>query len=83
MNEELMQNMEEDHSCISEREEEKDWRVMFGNINGFPINNDDSSNPKIDKLQYLVETAMPDVLGISEHGRVINRLRREEQPHRL
>lgn len=78
-----MQNNEEEKDCIWEREDERDWRIMFGNINGFPTNNDDSSNPKMDQFQYLLETAIPDVLGISEHGKVMNRLQREEQPSRI
>lgn len=82
MHEVLAQSKKEEKGSICDRDDERDWRIMFGNINGFPRPSDEDKT-KIDQFQYLMETAMPDILGISEHGRVVNRLGRDEQPQRI
>jgi exonuclease III len=56
------------------------WRIVIGNINSFPNNNDGNNKYKLDNLQKLVQQQQCDILLISEHNRNLNNTPRRNHP---
>ena len=68
---------------IPNRKNPSDWRFIFGNINTLGDCTNKSNDMKWDQLKFLTDEAIPDVLGLSEHNRVILRMTRENRPQEV
>ena len=60
-----------------------DWRFFFGNINTLGNYDNKYNATKWGQLKYLFDESKPDVVGISEHSRVISRMKRENRPQEV
>lgn len=59
------------------------WRISIGNINSFPVEDNGSSNYKLDMLKKLVVSNHSDLILISEHNRNIQNVQSAKQPNNL
>ena len=57
-----------------------DWRIMFGNINGFPLETNQGNDMKLDIWEKFYKQADAEVVGISEHKLNIPILARRDKP---
>ena len=60
-----------------------DWRIIFGNINTLGDNSNNYNAVKWDKFKYMIDETQPDVVGLSEHNRVITRMTRDNRPQEV
>jgi hypothetical protein len=68
---------------IPNRRSTNDWRFLFGNINTLGNYNNRYNDMKWDQLKYIIDEVQPDILGMSEHNRVISRMSRENRPQEV
>ena len=68
---------------IPNRNKSTDWRLIFGNINTLGDYTNKNNAMKWDKFKYLSDETQPDIIGISEHNRVISRMSRENRPQEV
>ena len=60
-----------------------DWRLLFGNINGFPINNNNENSMKLDIWRHLLQQSDADIIGIGEHKLNMSKLQRRDKPSHI
>ena len=68
---------------IPNRNSTTDWRFLFGNINTLGDYDNRYNDMNWDQMKYIMDETQPDVLGISEHNRVISRMKRENRPQEV
>jgi hypothetical protein len=68
---------------IPNRHDSSDWRLIFGNINTLGDYNNNYNSVKWDKFKYLYDETTPDIIGLSEHNRAINNMKRENKPNEV
>ena len=68
---------------IPNRTTTTDWRFVFGNINTLGDYNNPYNAIKWDQMKYLMDEALPDVVGLSEHNRIISQMKRENNPQEV
>ena len=68
---------------IPNRHNTKDWRFIFGNINTLGDYSNKYNAEKWDKFKYLIDETTPDIIGLSEHNRVVSRMKRENRPQEV
>ena len=67
----------------NKRQEQGDWRIMFGNLNGFPLETSKANEIKLDIWGNLFKQADADVVGVAEHKLNIPRLGRRDKPSNI
>ena len=60
-----------------------DWRLLFGNINTMGNYDNKHNDMKWDQTKYIIDESLPDILGISEHNRVVSRMSRKNRPQEV
>jgi hypothetical protein len=65
------------------RHNSSDWRFLFGNINTLGDYTNTHNNVKWDQLKYVMDELGPDIMGISEHNRVVSRMTRSNRPQEV
>ena len=73
-------NKRKNNNYIMENKEEKELRIVGGNINTFPITKLIRNRMKVDKLRQIVCNYMADILTISEHNLNIKAIPMDQRP---
>ena len=68
---------------IREKEENSDWRILIGNINTFPKENNGENKAKLDLFKHLVTSNDCDILLLSEHNMNVLRTEHRSRPGTL
>ena len=68
---------------IPNRNHSSDWRLIFGNINTLGDYSNTYNATKWDQMKYICDESQPDVLGLSEHNRVVSRMARQNKPQEV